>query len=71
MAEAEFSELLKLLLGVGVWDSEPSPLTPLAMELPVDGAPSEVWTFRVAVGSGWPATFFFDLNKKAIVNRKS
>lgn len=53
---AEPSELLKLLLGVGVCETAfPSVLTPFAIEGdPVDGAPSEVWTFLVAGGSAVP-----------------
>lgn len=40
---AECRELLKLPLGVGVWEVVPSPLTPFAiLGDPVDGAPSEV-----------------------------
>ena len=71
VAEAEFNELLKLLLGVGVWDCVSSPLTPLVIELPVEENPSEVCTFRVAPGSGGPPRLFFDLNKKAIVNTRT
>ena len=49
---AERKELLKLPLGVGVWECVPSPLTPFAIVGdPVGGAPSEVWTFLVAGGS--------------------
>jgi hypothetical protein len=48
---AEWRELLKLPLGVGVWEFIPSPLTPFAIGDPADGAPSEVWTFLVAGGS--------------------
>lgn len=49
---AERRELLKLPLGVGVWEFVPSPLTPFAIVGdPAGGAPSEVWTFLVAGGS--------------------
>lgn len=49
---AECRELLKLPLGVGVWEVVPSPLAPFTIPGdPVDEAPSEVWTFLVAGGS--------------------
>lgn len=60
-------ELLKLPLGVGVWDvgSAFAPFGPVGDA--AYGAPSEVWTFLAAGGSALLLAFF-DLNKKAIVN---
>lgn len=70
----ELNELFTLPLGVGDCTGPPSrSLDPLTDPDDVlDGAPSEVWIFRVAGGRlAFCCWLFLDLNKNAIVKVRS
>lgn len=69
----ELNELFTLLGGVGDWTAPPSrSFSPLVRPGGLsDVVPSDVWIFLAAGGSPAPCWFFFDLNRKAIVEERS